>query len=323
VPATSLPDKPLIVSIDDETNILKLVRHMLEPLYTVMTFADTEQALQALKKLRPDLIICDINMPNLDGFALHTLLRGNDPLRSVPFIYLTALADRETFRKGMLQGADDYLVKPFTAIELREAVEARLERTQTLREQSSQETAWFVTSLGGAVIEADGKMRDFHENKKSLELFLYLFSKSHTVLQEDIVRELWWEAVEANTLHVLLNRARKTFEGLAEFTVRGDQVLLKVLRSCVWDAEQFENNAKQALSNQDETLIEKLLQSSKGDFLVGFESPWSEEQRDHFEGLYLQLLEASLEVAKSEAQHAHALHRLQTYLGVTGKRKSE
>jgi CheY-like chemotaxis protein len=106
--------KPLIISIDDETNILKLVKLVLEPLCTVLTFTDTKAALKTLQTSRPDLIICDINMPGLDGFELHTLLRDSDTLRSVPFVYLTALADRETFRKGMLQGADDYLIKPFS-----------------------------------------------------------------------------------------------------------------------------------------------------------------------------------------------------------------
>jgi two-component SAPR family response regulator len=307
----------LIVSIDDEITILKLVQHMLEPYYAVLTFSDTEAALQALKKVRPDLIICDINMPRIDGFEIHNLLRDRDPLRSVPFIYLTALADRETFRKGMLQGADDYLVKPFTASELREAVEARLERTQTLREQAQAGTHWFVTSLGGAVIEADGKMRDFNENKKSLELFLYLYSKGHAAPQPEVLGDLWWESVEANTLHVLLNRARKTFEGLAEFSVRDETVFLSLSRPCTWDAERFERSAREALSSKDETLLEKTLQSSKGAFLVGFESPWSEEQRDHYDGLYLQLLEASVEVSSSETLRKHALQRLQTYLGVS------
>jgi two-component SAPR family response regulator len=311
----------VVVSIDDEVTILKLVQHMLGSQYTVLTFSDTEAALKALKDVRPDVIICDINMPGMDGFELHTLMRDSDPLRSVPFIYLTALADRETFRKGMLQGADDYLVKPFTASELREAVKARLERTQMLRAQRSNETSkWFITSLDGAAIEADGNVRDFNEQKKGLELFLYLLSKEGSVAQHEALHDLWSEPVEANTLHVLLSRARKTFEGLAEFVVRDDSVLLNVLKPYVWDAAEFEEAAQQALRNPDEVSTEKALQLCKGGFLNGFSSPWAEEQRDHYEGLYLQLLELSVETASSEAFRKYAVQRLQNYLGVSDER---
>jgi two-component SAPR family response regulator len=308
-------NKPLIVSIDDETNILKLVQLMLEPAYAVLTFSDTEQAFKALKTLRPDLIICDINMPGIDGFELHVLLRERDTLRSVPFIYLTALADRETFRKGMLQGADDYLVKPFSADELRETVRARLERTQHLRVQNVVE-GWTISSLGGAAIEADGTVRDFNENKKGLELFLYLLCNRQSVLPSDLLHALWWESVEANTLHVLLNRARKTFEGLAEFSVHDEVVLLTLLRPYTWDAETFERAVQQALAARHEVMIEKALQLYKGSFLTGFASPWSDEKRDDYEGMYMQLLETSIDVASSEVLRKNALQRLRTYVGV-------
>jgi two-component SAPR family response regulator len=315
---------PTVVSIDDDIHILKLVQLVLEPAYTVLTFSDTQQALKTLKTVRPQLIICDINMPGIDGFELHALLRDSDTLRSVPFIYLTALADRDMFRRGMLQGADDYLVKPFSAQELRETVQARLLRTQGLRDETLPEGSetWTISSLGGAAIVADGKVRDFNENKKVLELFLYLLSQGNSVLQNDLQSKLWWEPVEANTLHVLLNRARKTFEGLAEFSVRGETVILTLVRPYLWDAETFEHAAQQALypkdgAARDETVIEKALQLYKGSFLVGFASPWSEEHCNHYEGLYMQLLEGSVEVATNDALRKNALQRLQLYLGVT------
>ncbi|MGL4608907.1 MAG: response regulator transcription factor [Trueperaceae bacterium] len=312
MPIATLATKPLVVSVDDEATILKLVEHILGAHYTVMTFVDTEQALQSLRGLRPDIILCDINMPRMDGFEFHHLLRARELLCSVPFIYLTALGDRGTFRKGMLQGADDYLVKPFTANELKAAVEARLERTQDLREREAEEI-WFITSLGGVVVEADGKVRDFHEQKKGLELFLYLRSKDHPTPYADILRDLWREPVELNTLHVLLNRARKTFAGLAEFAVKEDTVVVRLLRPYVWDAALFEQAARQA---SDEVSIEKALQFSKGSFLTGFSSPWSEEQRDYYEGLYVALLELSVELASNDTQRTVTEQRLKTYLGL-------
>jgi two-component SAPR family response regulator len=316
--------KPLIVSIDDETNILKLVQMMLGSQYQVIVFSEADRALRALESLRPDLIICDITMPSMDGFELHALLRERETLRGVPFIYLTALGEREMIRKGMLQGADDYLVKPFTADELKEAVRARLERTRILRvEVPAQSETWTIYSLGGVGIEADGRIRDFSDNKKGLELFLYLVSNGHKVSQGDVLRDLWWEPVEAVTLHVLLNRARKTFEGLADISSRRETITLKILRPYFWDAEVFGRVAKEALSRNDEREIERALQQSKGSFLTDFFSPWSEEQRDHFEGLYVKLLEAALDVASTETFRKNAQQRLQAYVGITAKDEKE
>ncbi len=305
--------KPLIISIDDETNILRLVRLVLEPFYTVVTFTDTAAALKTLQTARPALVICDINMPGIDGFELHTMLRDHDTLRSVPFIYLTALADRENFRRGMLQGADDYLYKPFSPDELREAVRTRLERTHVIRNQRPLEP-WTISSLGGAAVFAEGSARDFNENKKVLELFLYLVRKGGQAPQHDILLQLWQEPVVLNTLHRLLSRARKTFAELAEFEVRDDVVVVSILKPYIWDAQVFVLEAEQALAARDEALIEKAISQYRGSFLTSFDSPWSTEQRDHYEGFYLTLLETSTEVASSAATRNQARQRLQDYL---------
>jgi two-component SAPR family response regulator len=307
--------KPLIISVDDEVNILRLVKLVLEPLYTVLTFTDTKAALETLQSTRPNLIICDINMPEIDGFELHTILRDNDTLRSVPFIYLTALADRENFRRGMMQGADDYLFKPFSPDELREAVITRLARTTIIRNEKPAEP-WTISSLGGAGVFADGRARDFYENKKVLELFLYLVCRGGESPQQEVLRQLWSEPVVLNTLHRLLSRARKTFAGLAEFEVRDDTVCVSILKPYVWDAELFEQEAKQALEVRDETVIEKAVTHYKGNFLAGFDSPWSEAQRDYYEGLYVRLLETSTKVASSDALRNAARQRLQDYLEI-------
>jgi two-component SAPR family response regulator len=311
----TLAAKPLVISIDDEVTISRLVKLVLEPLYTVLTFTDTKAALQALKTARPALIICDITMPEIDGFELHALLRDDDTLRSVPFIYLTALADRENFRRGMLQGADDYLFKPFSPDELREAVITRLERTHIIRSETLS-GPWTVSSLGGAGIFADERARDFHENKKVLELFLYLVCKGGQSLQQEVLRQLWREPVALNTLHRLLSRARKTFEGLAEFDVHDDVVSVSVLKLYSWDADVFEREAKLALNTKDHAAIEKAITHYKGSFLAGFDSPWSDAQCAHYEEVYVTLLETSLEVASSGAQRTLAQQRLRDYIGV-------
>src|ERR1051325_1314487 len=88
----------------------------------------------------PDIILCDIMMPELDGYGVLYMLNKNTETAAIPFIFLTAKAERVDFRKGMEMGADDYLTKPFDDMELLKAIESRLARKQ-------QHEAFFTKSL--------------------------------------------------------------------------------------------------------------------------------------------------------------------------------
>jgi two-component system, sensor histidine kinase and response regulator len=89
---------------------------------------------QAAREYRPDLIVCDIMMPELDGYGVLNMLRKDEATVAIPFIFLTAKTDRTDVRHGMGLGADDYLTKPFVASELLETIQARLEKQKTLNE---------------------------------------------------------------------------------------------------------------------------------------------------------------------------------------------
>ncbi len=81
----------------------------------------------------PDLIICDIMMPVLDGYGVLHMINKHENLKNIPFIFLTAKAERGDFRKGMEMGADDYITKPFTDIELLNSIESRLRKVELIR----------------------------------------------------------------------------------------------------------------------------------------------------------------------------------------------
>ena len=160
-----------VAAIDDDEINLTLIEKVLAG-FQVTSFDNPRRALEAFKEgATPDLIICDITMPGLDGFGLHGELRKIPALRSVPFIFLTALTDRDNVRRGMGQGADDYLTKPFTPDELRAAVRIRLQRTERLRHDAEQEL--IITSLGGLGLSTV-KRRLQWEAKKVVELMLLL-----------------------------------------------------------------------------------------------------------------------------------------------------
>lgn len=102
---------------------------------------------------RPDLIICDVMMPELDGYEVLKTLRQNPNTAAIPFIFLTAKADKSALRQGMELGADDYLTKPFTKTELLGAIATRLEKHAVVAQHFEEELVSFVQSITDALPE--------------------------------------------------------------------------------------------------------------------------------------------------------------------------
>ncbi|MEG4965886.1 EAL domain-containing response regulator [Microcoleus sp. B6-A1] len=135
-----------ILVIEDEQvireNILKLLK---AEGFDVTGAENGSQGLYAAVSNVPDVIICDVMMPELDGYGVLVALRSNPVTATVPFVFLTGKADRSEMRQGMELGADDYLTKPFTKAELVGAISSRLKKQEafaeqynTLRSQSSE-----------------------------------------------------------------------------------------------------------------------------------------------------------------------------------------
>ena len=103
--------------------------------YNVVTAANGKIGVDLAQKEKPDLIICDIMMPELDGYGVLHILSKNDSTANIPFIFLTAKTEKTDIRKGMNLGADDYLTKPFDDTDLLNAVEARLRKNAMLQKQ--------------------------------------------------------------------------------------------------------------------------------------------------------------------------------------------
>ena len=124
-----------ILVIDDNTDIRENTAEILELAgYRTFTAENGKQGVEVAMKEKPSVIVCDIMMPELDGYGVLHLLRKNPDTQNIPFIFLTAKTERSDFRKGMEMGADDYITKPFEDIELLNAVEVRLRKTQILEQ---------------------------------------------------------------------------------------------------------------------------------------------------------------------------------------------
>ena len=128
-----------VLAIDDDPSMLDLVVHILRRAgYEVDVAADGAAGLQRIRTQAPDLVLCDVNMPGMDGFATLESIRADTGTAALPFVLLTALDNRENVRRGMRLGADDFLSKPVRADELVESVGNALDKRRRLRSQVSE-----------------------------------------------------------------------------------------------------------------------------------------------------------------------------------------
>ena len=124
-----------ILIVEDEHTLRRLLEYRLRKHYAVQTAANGVEALEMVRNNIPDLIISDIMMPKMDGFALQRALQEDQHTRAIPFIFLTAKADEQSRIHGMRLGVDDYITKPFDVEQLLTRINRLLERTKLFQTQ--------------------------------------------------------------------------------------------------------------------------------------------------------------------------------------------
>lgn len=125
-----------ILIIEDQAPMRRNVSLLLEMEgYQTCLATNGREGVEVAKKEKPDLILCDVMMPELDGYGVVTALRADETFATTPFIFLTAKSDRADVRTGMNFGADDYLTKPIVREDLLAAIKTRLERAKTFQKQ--------------------------------------------------------------------------------------------------------------------------------------------------------------------------------------------
>jgi len=128
-----------ILLIEDNNEMRENTSEILELAgYNVLAAENGKFGVDLALKNTPDLIICDVMMPELDGYGVLHILSKNHKTAGIPFIFLTAKAEKEDFRKGMNLGADDYITKPFNDVELLDALETRFRKTELLKKEFSK-----------------------------------------------------------------------------------------------------------------------------------------------------------------------------------------
>ncbi len=181
-PQTTVPEARILLA-DDNADMRDYLRRLLGAQYQVEAVADGAQALAAIQRDPPDLVLADVMMPVLDGFALVAQLRGDPRTAALPIMLLSARAGEEATIEGLARGADDYLTKPFSAREVLSRVAGRLEIART-RQAAERRTRQALQALMEAM---DLLARDPHPEPTPVRLADALVALARDVLGCEIV----------------------------------------------------------------------------------------------------------------------------------------
>lgn len=171
----SAEPRPRILLADDNADMREYARQLLADRYEIEAVPDGESALQHARRHHPDLILSDVMMPRLDGFGLLHAIRADQALKSIPVVLLSARAGEESRVEGLDGGADDYLVKPFSARELLARVGSALRMAEIRREaaeatrQSELRFRQIIDSLPAAIYTTDAEGRLTHFNQAAVK----------------------------------------------------------------------------------------------------------------------------------------------------------
>ncbi|MBU2945291.1 response regulator [Zobellia uliginosa] len=186
-----------VLLIEDNLDVREMTAEILElENYEVSTAKNGRIGIEKAKSFMPDVILCDIMMPVVDGYSVFKELNEDESTASIPFIFLTAKSEKSDFRKGMTMGADDYLTKPFEAQDLVEAIEARLKRSSFLRKEFSRN----VKGINEFIKEASKyqNLKDLSDNR----------DLSHYKAKE----EIFSEGSMAHSLYFIQSGEVKTYK---------------------------------------------------------------------------------------------------------------
>jgi DNA-binding response OmpR family regulator len=210
-----LAKKTTILTVDDDPQLLRLVvRNLQFEGYEVLEASNGEQALEQIERHEPDLVLLDVMMPKMDGFAVCSRVRE---FSTVPIIVVTARGQEQDKVRGLELGADDYLTKPFSVEELLARVRAVLRRAQLTTNDHVQAGS---TTIGELTIDYMQHLvtmagREVLLTSIEYRILSYLAQHAGRVVTQDLLLEHVWgkEYVgESHMLHVNINRLRRKIE---------------------------------------------------------------------------------------------------------------
>ncbi|WP_149277008.1 response regulator [Pareuzebyella sediminis] len=162
--------------------------------YVVKTASNGKKGVSAAIECLPDVIICDIMMPELDGYGVLRALAEEESTRDIPFIFLSAKTEYQDVRKGMQEGADDYLTKPFTENELIGAIESRMARSAILKDRDISKTSHATSSVC----------------LRSLQEFILYMKEHGKISQFENGETIYREGIHCTLIYLIISGVVKT-----------------------------------------------------------------------------------------------------------------
>ncbi len=173
-----------ILIIEDNNDVRENIAEILESEdYEVFVAENGKLGLDEAGKTQPDLILCDVMMPEMDGYEVLKNIRERVATSTTPFIFLTAKNTREDLRKGMQMGADDYISKPFTIDELLDSVETRLKKHEEFKQKSEQKLNELTQNMGVPITNV------INEPMKAIIGFSKMIMMEHNNMEKSEIAE--------------------------------------------------------------------------------------------------------------------------------------
>lgn len=293
-----------ILIIEDNPDVRENTAEILElSNYEVMTAENGKIGIKVATEMLPDLIVCDVMMPELDGFGVLRIL-GNNPITAqIPFIFLTAKSEKADFRKGMSLGADDYITKPFDDVELLTAIEVRLKKQeQYMKAQGPNGTGFVNPERGMEALmnlaedreERSYRKKDyiFREGEYPKQVFFLNKGKVKTYKTNDDGKELIMTLYkEGDFLGFLPMLQSTTYPETAValedsiISIIPQKDFFDLLHNNLSVASSFLKNLAQELSEKEDQLIELAYNSVRkrvADALIRLLNRYKEEGQDIF-----------------------------------------
>jgi len=266
-----------ILLIEDNDEIRENTAEILElAMYNVYTAPNGKAGVEKAIDVKPDLIICDIMMPQLDGYGVLHAIQKQDNIKNTPFIFLTAKTERNDMRKGMELGADDYITKPFDATELLNAIDSRLKKVDLLKKEFSKDMdgihQLILESSGGDVMKSMVENRSTNTYKKKqviykegnhpTQLYYVLSGKIKTFKSNDDGKELVTDLYSAGDFlgHIALLQGgvyRETAEAIddCEIAIIPKKEFEELLSNSKEVAQKFINLLAKNIADKEHHLL--------------------------------------------------------------------
>ncbi|MGP8215434.1 MAG: response regulator [Bacteroidia bacterium] len=181
--------KHTVLLIDDSADLRENISELLElASYNVLVSEDGVKGLEMIKQHHPDLVLCDIMMPELDGFGVFKAIQNIPEMVNVPFIYISAKNEFTDLRDGMNLGADDYLIKPFTNSELLNVISSRLKKSEQIKEKFKNESTKLMALFNDKTTFRDIASSSQHKVNKKIP------AKQMIYMEGDMVKNIFFLA---------------------------------------------------------------------------------------------------------------------------------